>query len=102
MTRNGVIYDLRKSPYFLQIDTRTYYFSSEIHKQKFAKKLLENRDSINYSLTMRFNITIIFNALADLILYIKIESRGFRVLEGSTELCLNHLILDGQIARNKS
>jgi hypothetical protein len=65
-------------------------------------KLLENRDKINTSLSMRFNINIIFNSVADILLYTKIESRGFRVIEGGTELCLNRLILDGQRARNKT
>jgi hypothetical protein len=102
ITRNGVIYDLNKSPYFLTIDGRTFYFSSELHKKKFSMKLLENRKNINYSLTMRFNVNIEYNLLCDIILYQKIESRGFRVIEGGTELCLNRLVLDGQTAKNKN
>ena len=102
MTRNGIVYDLLDSPYFLTIDNFTYYFSSEVNKRKFSARVLENRKNINYSLTMRFDINIIFNPLCDIVLYRKIEKRGFRIKEGNIELCQKNLVLNGHPTKRKN
>lgn len=53
----------------------------------------ENREKINKSLSNRFNILVDVEQLADVVLYRKIETRGFLILsvEGK-QLCLRSLI----------
>ncbi len=96
ITRNGVCYDLNISPYRHTVNGLTYMFSSKPHLDKFKKKLKENRDIINYSLSRRFNMTIDVSQLADIVLYRKIETRGFLIVtvEGN-ELCQNNITYGG-------
>lgn len=85
-TRNGVYYNLALSEYRETVNGLTFVFSSQIHKDKFLEKLNENRDIINYSLSKRFKMKIDLNLLADIVLYKKIESRGFLILKEDKEI----------------
>ena len=88
ITRNGVCYDLNISSYRHTVDGLTFVFSSQLHLDKFKKKVKENRDVINYSLTRRFNLKVDVAQLADVVLYRKIETRGFLIITGEgQELC---------------
>lgn len=96
ISRNGVVYDLSVSSYRHTVGGLTYVFSSKLHLDKFKKKLKENRDIINYSLTKRFNITVDVSQLADIVLYRKIETRGFLIVTGEgNELCQNNITYGG-------
>ena len=96
ISRNGVVYDLSVSSYRCTIDGLTYVFSSKLHLDKFKKKLKENRDIINYSLTRRFNLSVDVSQLADIVLYRKIETRGFLIVTGEgNELCQNNITYVG-------
>lgn len=88
ITRNGVCYDLSISEYRFTEGELTFVFSSKLHLEKFKKKLRENRDIVNYSLSKRFGFTVNVSYLADVVLYKKIETRGFLIVtnEGK-ELC---------------
>lgn len=79
-TRNGVCYDLQRSTYRTTVNGLTFVFSSRLHLDKFTSKLKENRDIINYSLTRRFGFTIDVSQLADIVLYKRIETRGFLIV----------------------
>lgn len=96
ITRNGVCYDLTITPYSFRVDNLTYMFSSKPHLDKFKNKYKENRDTINESLQRRFNYEIEVNLLADIVLYRKIETRGFLIVtnEGK-ELCQKSLKFGG-------
>ena len=96
ITKNGVCYDFSISPYRLTVGGLTYVFSSKPHLEKFKKKLKENRDIINYSLTKRFNFNVNVSELADIVLYRKIETRGFLIVTRSgIKLCQNNIIYNG-------
>lgn len=96
ITRNGVCYDLTVSAYRYKVRKLTFVFSSKLHCENFKKKLKENRDIINYSLTKRFNIEVDVSTLADIILYRKIETRGFLIVTADgTELCQNNITYGG-------
>ena len=96
ISRNGVVYDLSVSSYRHTVGGLTYVFSSKLHLDKFKKKLKENRDIINYSLTKRFNIAVDVSQLADVVLYRKIETRGFLIVTGEgNELCQNDITYGG-------
>lgn len=97
ITRRGVCYKLEVSPYVTEIDGVTYHFSSQLHLEKFKEKIQENRDTILYSLFKRFKIYYINNRLCDLVLYTRIESRGFYIeFEGEKFRCLKEVKLGGE------
>lgn len=83
LTRNGICYNLSKSPYTTRLvygDTLIiFYFSSERYKNKFDNELADARNKLHESLSKRFKIKITFDFLSDLILYRKVEKRGFYV-----------------------
>lgn len=96
VTRNGIYYDLTKSPYKVTTNGLTYYFSSDLHMFKFEDRLKESRNEIDLRLTARYRITIRFPALADITLYQKIETRGFLVInDKGVRLCKENLLLNG-------
>lgn len=96
MTRNGIVYDLRKSPYIVDNDDLTFYFSSVNHKEKFIEKRTENRELISYSLSKRFGFNINFNLLSDIVLYSKVETRGFLIkYKGESFICKKDITLNG-------
>lgn len=96
MTRNGVVYDLIKSPYVVEENDIKFYFSSKNHMDKFNENLVDNRNTLSYSLYKRFKTWVNNEQLYDLILYNKIESRGFLVIiEGDEFYCLKEIVLNG-------
>ena len=96
ISRNGVYYDLQLSNFRFKNGNLIFVFSSQLHLNNFKKKYKENRDIINYSLSKRFKCKVDVSQLADVVLYRKIETRGFLIVtvEGK-ELCQNNLTFDG-------
>lgn len=103
MTRNGIVYNLKESPYKITIERVTYFFSSKNYMEKFLELYLDNRETINNSLTKRFKITVNFALLSDVVLYSKIEKRGFYLIyERECYTCVKTLILSGGIVIAKN
>lgn len=100
LTRNGVAYDLKKSPYKFSIkydnEILNFKFSSELYLNKFKDRIDSNRLSITNSLSNRFGFIICNNKLCDIKLYSLIEKRGFLIEseEGNLD-CLSIIKLDG-------
>lgn len=102
VTRNGIYYNLLESPYAFTLDGIQFFFSSESHMEKFKDKYRYNRNVINASLSNRFKFDINVDKLADFILYRKVETRGFLVIDinkdyGERDViqCEKDLIYDG-------
>lgn len=96
MTRNGIVYNLNISPYRITIDDLTFYFSSINHLKKFSDKLNENRKIIKHSLSKRFGFTVNITLLADIVLYSRVETRGFLITSnGRIYQCEKDIILNG-------
>lgn len=96
ISRNGVYYDLQLSNFRYKVGDLTFVFSSQLHLDKFKKKLKENRDIINYSLSKRFKMAVDVSQLADIVLYRKIETRGFLIITGEgKQLCQKCIIFNG-------
>lgn len=102
LTRNGIAYNLKLSPYEHIIDypngeSVKYKFSSQLYRENFINKVKGNREKISQSLSNRFGIDISNDVLCDLKLYSSIEKRGFLIetKEGYYK-CLNTIKLDGQ------
>ena len=102
ITKCGIYYKIEDSRFIITINERKYYFSSALHSKNFLEKLQENRDIINKSLSKRFDVCIKYDSLCDLVLYKKIESRGFLIIEGDNKLCQNNLILNGSSLKEKN
>lgn len=101
LTRDNIAYDFNISPHKLAVnypdEEITFVFSSNLYKTNFEKRLLENRETINNSLSKRFGVNIRADKIADLRLYQNIEKRGFLLYKGLVKVeCLNDIILDGQ------
>jgi hypothetical protein len=101
LTRNGVAYDLDKTPYVYKIgygdNVYEFKFSSKLYLEKFMQKSFEHRKQVNESLTKRFGFVIESNLLADIKLYATIEKRGFLIANHDRRFhCLNNIRLDGQ------
>ena len=79
MTRNGIEYNLGKSTFLTEINGFCFHFSSLVHKENFENKMKENRKKISESLSSRFKINIDSVLIADIVLYQKIETRGFYI-----------------------
>lgn len=86
MTKNGVCYELNKSPFRYKVEGVEYVFSSLLYVNKFKERLHENRESINNSLSKRFGYDVSANFLCDMVLYKKIEKRGFLVIVNGVDL----------------
>lgn len=97
ISRNGIYYDLSISPYKITIEEITYVFSSTNHLNKFTELIDFNRKRIAESLSNRFKLNIQLDRLADLVLYSKVESRGFHIeIEGDVIQCLGQVKLSGE------
>lgn len=103
LTKKGVAYNLKLSPYVVNVNDSAYYFSSKNHKEKFIELITENRNKVNKSLSNRFGFEVYVPNIADMKLYISIETRGFYVVwkDGSDCECVNNLILSGLKGRKK-
>ena len=97
LSRRGIAYNLHKSPYWTNINygkyELTYVFSSLIVKEKFVKKIEENRKKINLSLSNRFGFEIEACLLADIYLYKHTEHRGFLILGNEVEYTWQNIII---------
>ena len=106
LTRNGIAYNLTKSPYRLTKEYEgnkiTFVFSSELYMNKFSEKLEENRKKVMESLSKRWGLELENNALADLKLYSTVEKRGFLIEGEESYQCLSNIKLSGvsQIIKN--
>lgn len=98
-----IAYDLTKSPYHVTIDGLTFYFSSAFLLSKFTERLEMSRDLLKYSLSNRFKLDVDVRQLADVTLYGKTESRGFRIVtaQGEEISCLSQAkFAGGKVMQN--
>lgn len=103
MTRNGVVYNLPLSPFKIKVDDTEYFFSSRCHMEKFTKQLHENRGVVSYSITNRHKFVIRLTNIADMILYNKIETRGFYIIhKGVAYSCKKEIVFVGDNLTKKS
>ena len=100
ITRGGVCYDLKSSPYTYQIPykdkgTIVYYFSSKTYREKFIETTLKARERIDSAINQRLGVNVNTEILADLVNYNTIEKKGFHcTLMGVNYSCLSNINLD--------
>lgn len=100
-TRNGIYYDLTLSIYSFKIENIEYVFSSKLHLVKFKNKYIQHRTEFSKALSKRYSMVLDLPYFADMVLYMKIESRGFLVRSGGLSIWKENLIFDGRKARLK-
>lgn len=86
MTRSGIEYNLRASPYRMTVGGVTFHFSSEGNMGRFARRYEESAKLLNNFLTTKFSLAITPTALASFRAYIKVEKRGFYAVWRNVEL----------------
>lgn len=82
LTRSGIAYDLKLSPYKSKVyyDSDyyvTFIFSSELYMSKFEERIKEHRKIMNEKISKRHGYKITNNIVSDIKLYTLIEKRGF-------------------------
>lgn len=88
-SKRGIFHNLHESSYTVSNTEIVFFFSSELYRKKFLRKYKENRNIINDRLTKNsYDISINRDMLADVYLYIDIETRGFKAwLKGADITC---------------
>jgi hypothetical protein len=100
-TRGGIFYNLPESRYNITLVYCTslsiqYFFSSPHILQKFLDRMIGKREDLNRWLAITFGYTIDVGVYSDLILYSKLETRGFYIkINGEEVSCQNNIILNG-------
>lgn len=78
MTRNGVEYDLTKTPYFVESDNWIFYFSSKYYQGLFSERLGKYLDEYNNRLKRYLGYDVRCHSIAELKCYLSVEKRGCR------------------------
>lgn len=77
ITKNGVCYDLRESPFTFTWRGIVWFFSSASHREKFIHRVVAKEEWLDDSLSRRFKCSIHLPIVADVQLYTQVETRGF-------------------------
>lgn len=96
-TRNGICNNMDVSPYFVELEKVTYYFSSKNYMDKFIRCYRFNREEMQDLIYKRLHFRLNANQIFDMLLYDKIEKRGYRVEYGGERMCRNSVEYVGQI-----
>lgn len=102
MTKNGIEYNLKISPYEIKINDYTFKFSSKFYKEKYNELLNETAIKNNLSLSKRYKVKFEFSELWAILLYREIEKRGFYILKNNEVItCLDDIIINLQLNKIK-
>lgn len=90
-TKRGIFHNLKESNYTISNTEIMFFFSSQLYLQKFIDEYKQNRvqlfDRIDTKGTLKY---LNMETLADIMLYQRIEKRGFRAwLKGVDITCEN-------------
>lgn len=100
ITKRGIYLNLKISPYKFIGEQFIFYFSSKYHLDIFKRKRLDNFNNVNERLSKRFKTILQCPTLADLILYEKVETRGYFVTDSEkNEISIDELMLLGLMVR---
>lgn len=107
MSKRGICYHLPDSPYQIKVSYDgqmvTFFFSSSLNVEKFYERCAGNREAISASLSSRFKFIIKNDILCDIVLYEKIENRGFYIdVDGKGYSWLEEVELNGVKVTSKN
>lgn len=78
--------DINESDYTFKYDDLIFYFSSKFYKEKFIKQHIDYVRDETIKLQVKFKCNIYCDEMILLLLYKKIEKRGFKVTYKNKEL----------------
>ena len=84
--------DINESIYTFKYDNLVFYFSSKFYQEKFIREYSEYLKDEIMKLKIKFKCNIYCDEMILLLLYKKIEKRGFKVLYKGKELIENYYI----------
>lgn len=84
--------DLNESIYTFKYDDLVFYFSSKFYQEKFIREYSQFLKDETMKLKIKFKCSIYCYEMILLLLYKKIEKRGFKVLYKGIELNENYYI----------
>lgn len=84
-SKRGVYLDIFESDYYYDLDGVRYYFSSQLYLNKFKNNVINYVNENSIKLKLRYKINLNFDLFLTLSYYRKVEKRGFRVVELSSE-----------------
>ena len=84
--------DLNESNYTFKYDDLVFYFSSQFYLEKFIKEHLQFIKDETMKLKIKFKCSIYCNEMILLLLYKRIEKRGFKVTYKNKLLNENYYI----------
>jgi len=87
-SRRGVVYDLSKSDYIIEVEPFTLHFSSEVYRQKFYNSYEEEIEvtNIRSENIYKGKYSVDMSVLTLLRLYVLIEKRGFFIKVNGVEV----------------
>lgn len=80
-TRDNIYYDLHESIYRIEQGRMIFVFSSELYRTKFKEQVQQHRIQFNKKFKVRYGLAFDFKELPDVVLYCKIEKRGFLLIK---------------------
>lgn len=84
--------DINESTYTFKYDDLVFYFSSQFYQEKFERMCTQFLKDETMKLKVKFKCNIYCDEMILLLLYKKIEKRGFKVLYKNNELSENYYI----------
>lgn len=96
VSRSGVFYDLSASPWVFERNGIVFWFSTARLHGRFVSLVAEAERKLCASMSARVGCRIDMSAAADVQLYIRTETRGFRVsIDGEVATCPDQVVFDG-------
>lgn len=92
-SKRGVYLDIYESDYFYDLDGIRYYFSSQLYLNKFKENVINYVNENSIKLKLRYKINLNFDLFFTLSYYKKVEKRGFRVVDISSEKTISKDII---------
>lgn len=83
---NKIYNDLNESEYFFKYDDLIFYFSSKFYLNKFKSEYINFIKEQTNKLVVKFKCNIIGDEMMLLLLYRKIEKRGFKVTYNNVDI----------------
>lgn len=84
--------DIDESTYSFKYDDMTFYFSSNFYKEKFENDYVTFLKEETDKLRIKFKCNIVADYMILLLLYKKIEKRGFRIEYKDVRLSDNYFV----------
>lgn len=84
--------DIDESTYSFKYDDMTFYFSSNFYKEKFENEYVSFLKEETDKLRIKFKCNVVADYMILLLLYKKIEKRGFRIELKGIRLTDNYFV----------